>query len=459
MPFCKNPDAPDSSQPRQFTGATGEVVLMTVDPGHFHAALVQKTMKEQINPDVYIFAPEGPDVINHLQQIEKYNTRGDDPTNWVSHLYTGDDFFEKMLEEKPGNVMVVAGNNRKKTEYIRKAVEHGIHVLADKPMAIDTGDFKNLLGALKAAEEKNLLLYDIMTERFEITTILQKMFSHIPDLFGELEKGTPDNPAITKESVHHFFKYVSGEKIKRPPWFFDSAQQGEGLVDVTTHLVDLVQWECFPEKIIDYTKDINIFEATRWPTLVSPEQFMEVTRLDEIPDYLQQSISEEGLLQVYSNGSIQYEINGVVAKVSVEWKYKAPEGGGDTHYSVMRGTRSNLIIRQGQEEGYAPVLYIEPVNGVDTATFAKNLNQALETIHETYPGVEAEKNGLNWTVIIPERYGVGHEAHFGQVMDNFLQFLVEGELPAWEVPNMITKYYITTKALEMAQGNRTTDSL
>jgi hypothetical protein len=27
----------------------------------------------------------------------------------------------------------------------------------------------------------------------------------------------------------------------------------------------------------------------------------------------------------------------------------------------------------------------------------------------------------------------------------------EGKMPDWEVPNMVTKYYITTTALEMAQ--------
>ena len=51
---------------------------------------------------------------------------------------------------------------------------------------------------------------------------------------------------MTKESVHYFSKLVSGAPLKRPAWFFDTAQQGEGLVDITTHLVDLVQWACFP---------------------------------------------------------------------------------------------------------------------------------------------------------------------------------------------------------------------
>jgi hypothetical protein len=122
-----------------FTGAKGEVKLMTLDPGHFHAALVQKTMLDQIDPTVYIYAPEGPELQAHLNLIESFNNRADNPTSWESKIYTGPDFFEKMLAEKPGNVMVTAGNNAKKTEYILETVEAGINVLADKPMVITPG--------------------------------------------------------------------------------------------------------------------------------------------------------------------------------------------------------------------------------------------------------------------------------------------------------------------------------
>jgi putative ABC transport system permease protein len=65
-----------------------------------------------------------------------------------------------------------------------------------------------------------------MTERSEITTILQREFSMLPDVFGQLEKGTPENPAITKESVHHFYKYVSGSVLTRPAWFMDVLPRG-----------------------------------------------------------------------------------------------------------------------------------------------------------------------------------------------------------------------------------------
>ena len=68
--------------------------------------------------------------------------------------------------------------------------------------------------AFASAEQNGVLLYDIMTERYEITTIMQKELSQIPGVFGKQEKGTPEEPAITKESVHHFFKYVSLYYIK-----------------------------------------------------------------------------------------------------------------------------------------------------------------------------------------------------------------------------------------------------
>ena len=122
----------EKSAPK-FTGAAGEVKLMTLDPGHFHAALIQKSMYPQIDPTVYVFAPEGEDVAQHLGRIEGFNKRAESPTAWVEKVYTGVDYLEKMLAEKPGNVMMVAGNNAKKTEYIQKAVEAGINVFADKP--------------------------------------------------------------------------------------------------------------------------------------------------------------------------------------------------------------------------------------------------------------------------------------------------------------------------------------
>lgn len=430
---------------------TGEVKLITLDPGHFHAALVQKTAYPDVSNDVYVYAPGGADLDEHLKRIEGYNTRADNPTGWNEIVYTGPDFLDRMLDEKKGNVMITAGNNGKKTEYIKQTLSAGINVLADKPMAINAGDFETLKKCFSIAEQKGLLLYDIMTERFEITTLLQREFSMITAVYGEQQSGSVDAPGIVKESVHHFFKTVSGKPLIRPAWFFDADQQGEGIVDVTTHLVDLVQWELFPEQIINYQHDIELLDANHRTTDLPSEQFKEVTGLDSYPDYLQKDV-KDNVLQVYANGNIFYRICGIHAKVSVIWNYTYPEGGGDTHYSVMKGSKSHLIIEQGKEQSYKPVLYIKCME-TDVDAYEKSLQASLPVITGKYPGVGLKKTGKDtWEVVVPAEYHNGHEAHFGQVTENFLRYLKQGTLPEWEVPNMIAKYYVTTHAFELAKS-------
>ena len=425
---------------------------MTIDPGHFHAALIQKSIYDQVSPVVYVYAPDGPDVQDHMKRIEGFNKREENPTSWKIKVYTGDDFLQKMIEEQPGNVMITAGNNEKKTEYIKAAIDAGINILADKPMAINQMDFELLKEAFAAAEKNNVLLYDIMTERYEINSILQKEFSQVPEIFGELVKGTPEEPAVTKESVHHFFKYVSGNKIKRPAWFFDVTKEGDGIVDVTTHLVDLIQWECFPNQIIDYNNDIETLAARRWTTELTPGQFNTVTQLKAYPEYLQKDI-KDSILNVFCNGEIIYKIKGIHAKVSVRWNYQAPEGTGDTHFSIMRGSNANLVIRQGPEQNFKATLYIEPVDINNIDAFEQELYANFSKVTEKYPGLELKKNNSSWIVVIPDKYNIGHEAHFAEVTKKYLNFLIDGKLPEWEVPNMIAKYYITTQALELARGN------
>lgn len=438
----------------KFTGAKGEVKIMTLDPGHFHAALVQKIMYDQVSPTVHVYAPEGPDVADHLKRIEGYNTRPENPTAWKEVTYIGDDFLEKMLAEKPGNVVVISGNNQKKTQYIKACVDAGLNVFADKPMCITPEDFDLLKEAFVSAEKNGVLIYDIMTERSEITTILQKELANNKSVFGDLQLGTADDPAVISESVHHFFKYVSGNPIKRPDWYFDTRQQGEGIVDVTVHLTDLIMWASFPDKIVDYTTDIEILEAKRWPTLITLDQYKKVTHLNDLdafPDFLKGSVNADGVLECYANGSITYKLNGVVARASVTWNYQAPEGAADTRFALMRGSMCDLVIRQGKEQGYKPELYAVAAKGQDAGELESALKKAVAGMQSEWPGVEVVKEGDQWHILAPDKYRIGHEAHFGQATERFLRYLVDGKLPDWEVPNMTAKYYTTTKALQIAE--------
>lgn len=417
--------------------------IVTLDPGHFHASLVQKFMYEGVDPVVHLYAPPGDDVAEHLKRIERFNTRAENPTRWQQRNTLAPDFLEKMIAEKAGNIAVISGNNTRKTDYIARAIDADFNVLADKPMVRVPADLPRLEQAFKTAAAKKVLLYDIMTERYEITTALQRELSLMPDLFGMLVPGTPQEPAITKESVHHFAKIVAGEALKRPQWFFDVRQEGEGIVDVMTHLVDLVQWEAFPEKILS-RQDVQVSSARRWATSLTAAQFKQVTGAATFPDYLRQDV-KEGVLQVFSNGEINYQLRGIHAKVSVTWNFEAPAGTGDTHYSIMRGTKAHLVIRQGAPQQFKPVLYIEKAE-------ANAAEAAIAALQTKYPGIGLQREAEGWRVTIPAKYDVGHEAHFGQVTENFLRYLRAGQLPAWEEPNMIVKYATIMQAYELSHA-------
>ncbi|MEY3895014.1 MAG: hypothetical protein RLZZ214_533 [Verrucomicrobiota bacterium] len=425
------------------------VKLITLDPGHFHAALVQKTMVAGVDPVVHVYAPPGPDLDRHLAMIEGFNTRADSPTKWREEVHASPDYLAELLRDRPGNVVIISGNNAKKSRYILECVKAGLNVLADKPMAITPADFKRIEEAYQIAATKKLALLDIMTERYEISTMLQKEFSRFPGLFGELDKGTSENPAVTKESVHHFSKLVNGVPLQRPPWFFDPAQQGEAIVDVTTHLADLVQWECFPDQVIT-PADVVVLSAKSWKTPVTLEQFTKTTKLDAWPDYLKPLVDADGVLQTPANGEFTYTLRGVHAKVSVKWAFEAPAGAGDTHDSLMRGSKASLHIRQGAEQGYKPVLYIEPAGQPDAA-WLKALAKATEILAKRWPGVSVKDLDGKWEVVIPAEFKTGHEAHFGQVVERYLRYLQGETVPAWEVPNTLTKYHTLMEAWKMSR--------
>ena len=446
-------DAPNKS-----TESNDMVKLITLDPGHFHAALVQKTMYKDVDSVVHVYAPEGNDLQLHMDRVNGYNGRKDDPTHWKEEVYTGNDYFEKMLAEKKGNVVVLAGNNQKKTDYILRSLEAGLNVLADKPMAIDSNGFEKLKKAFETAKQNNLQLYDIMTERFEITSILQRELAMIPEIFGTLDSGTAEKPAVEMFSDHNFYKNISGSVVVRPAWFMDPSQQGQGIVDVTTHLVDLVQWECFPSQSLDYKKDITIDSAKRWPTDMTVTQFKTITKLNDVPAFIERNKQNDTLLKVWSNGEINYTIKGVHAKVTVIWKYQTVSGN-DTHYSLLKGSKADLIISQGLKEEFKTTLYISAT--AYNSEYEQMLIDKFKTIQSKYPGVELKKIteatdliGHVWEVIIPDKYKEGHESHFARVTENYLSYLKNHNMPAWEVPNMLAKYYTTTKALELSSKNK-----
>lgn len=425
--------------------------FLVLDPGHFHAALVfQRPSYEGISSEVSVYAPVGADFIDHMARVVPFNTREKNPAKWTYLIHLGPDYEQAMLKEKPGSIAVLSGRNDGKIGRIISCANAGFNVLADKPWIIDHASFALLDSALSAAEKKKVAIFDIMTERFEITTILQRRIIGDEAVFGTLEKGTPSDPAVTKKSIHHIAKTVAGKPLKRPVWFFDTAVQGEGLVDVTTHLVDLVFWTLFPDQPIDWKSDIAMSSADRWATTLTPDEFGRVTGAEAFPKDF--TLDDKGNLPYFCNGRMVFTVKGVSALVQVEWKYEAPPGGGDTHYSIVKGTKARVIVRQEKEQNYRPELYIEPAPGADRAAVGKALAACISGLAaKEFPGISVSEEKGCWRIDIPQTYRVGHEAHFGQVTEQFLKYVNGDPMPVWERPNMLAKYFVTTKALEMAK--------
>lgn len=449
---CMNRSSDTGNDKPAFTGKAGEVRLIVLSPGHFHANLLQKRSLEQVNDTVYVYAAgEDAGLKQYLSAIESFNNRDDEPTNWETIIYTGDDFLERMVSDMKGNVVVLAGNNRDKTEYILAAVNAGLNVLSDKPMAISTGDFQLLEDAYNNALAKDVFLYDMMTERYDIHNIIEKELINDSEFFGELQTGTPENPAVYMESVHHFYKEVSGAPLIRPEWYYDVEQQGEGIADVTTHLIDQLFWKCFPDMSVSFNQDIDKISSTHWATEITLPQFMKSTGAKAFPDYLQKDIDND-ILNVYANGTVNFEVDGHNAGLKVLWNWQAPEGSGDTFMSVIKGTKSILKTEQGKAQGFVKNLYVQQSEDIAGDVFEENLKKTITRLQANYPFLTYERTDTEGTYLIkiPQENREGHESHFTYVAQKFFQYLVDKDMPEWENTNTLTKYFITTKAVEGA---------
>ena len=424
---------------------------MTIDPGHFHAALVQKEMYAGVAPRADVFAPLGLDLTAHLNRIASFNHRPERPTSWELDVHASDDFFERMLRHPPGNVVILAGRNQIKIDHIRRSTEAGLHVLADKPWILKSADLPKLDSALAEADRRNLVAFDIMTERFEVTSQLQRELVNDPGTFGEIVRGSTDDPAVYMESVHYVKKLVAGSMNIRPGWFFDNTQQGEGLNDVGTHLVDLVQWTLFPDTALDYRNDVAMLGAQRWPTVISESDFRAVTNAPRFPDFLASAL-KDGRLEYYCNTLVSYALRGVHIKLNVIWDWEASPGGGDSHYAVYRGSRSRVEVRQTRADGLQPELYVVPNTAADHARVLSAVQRKTDAVKAHFPGVEVEDRRREIHVAIPGALRVGHEAHFAEVTKRFLEYLRDrSKLPAWERPSMLAKYFVTTTGTEMSR--------
>ena len=411
--------------------------LVVVDPGHFHAALVQQRRYPNVSPEAHVYAPLGPELTDYLGRIARYNAAAG--ADWRLRIHAGPDFLERFREEPAGAVAIFSGRNRGKIERIRMALDAGMHVLADKPVIIRRDDLPALAAAVDIAAAQGLVFCDLMTGRCDpIGAILQGL-ARDPDVFGEPQD-------VVVESVHHIMKEVSGRPNLRPAWYFDIEEQGEGIADIGTHLVDRVHETLFPGVALDWRSDIAVEAASRWPTMLSLDRFRAVTGESQWPEFLAPYL-KGGDFEYFCNMRAQYRVRGVGVSLETRWDWQAPPGGDDTHSAAYRGSRARLELRQGPAEGYRPELYVFTERNIAAA-----LDRRVAALQAAFPGIGLNPYENGWRVSIPAALRLGHDPKFALFAQRFLDDVDNSRsLSRWEGPNLLAKYAVCTEAVALSR--------
>src|SRR2546427_9867211 len=117
--------------------------LLFLAPGHFHAALTLRVPQARAADEVFVYAREGAELRDFLALVERFNRRSPNPTRWRPVVTTCDDPLERLVDERRGDGVVLAGKNGGKAGTIRRLHESGFPVLADKPWPVEPGGLQH----------------------------------------------------------------------------------------------------------------------------------------------------------------------------------------------------------------------------------------------------------------------------------------------------------------------------
>lgn len=415
--------------------------LSFYEPGHFHAALTLRNENPRVANDVHLYAHPGPDRESFLALVDAFNSRPDNPTRWQVRLHEAADPLATLIADRRGDVVVLAGRNASKLTTIARLHEQGFHVLADKPWLTSSAALPHLREATAGAP----LAMDIMTERHEVLARLRQRIVTNADLFGDFERDA-GRPAIEIATVHHLYKMVNCEPLRRPWWYYDADIQGDGMVDVQSHLADQVQWLVMGEEPAEWSRDVELHRARRWTTPVPIELYRDSTGEQGFPDALGDYVDGD-LLELPCNGEIELSLNGVRALLRAEWGQREAPGSGDRHPCTIRGTRCDIVVRHGQETG--PVAELDLV-AKPGKTIEEPLTDAVARWQKEFPGLGFASKGDGFRLTIPDALRTGHESHFAMVLEDFLDYIDAGRWPGWLAPGIRLRYEILAHARELA---------
>jgi len=420
--------------------------LVFLDPGHFHAALTLGDRHPQIRDDLVVHAPKGPELDDFLGLVDAFNRRRERPTAWRVDVHAGEGSLERLVAERPGDVVVLAGRNDRKLATIRRLHDAGFHVLADKPWMAGPDGLDDLRRVLAAGP----LAVEMMTGRHEITAILAARLAGDEPVFGRFADGGADEPGIEITSVHHLEKTVNGRPLRRPPWYFDVRVQGDGIADIPTHMVDQAQRlvRAASPGPADDALALELLDARTSSTPVPRALFARVTGVAEFPPELA-SVVSGAELAYRGNAQLSFRAGPVRVALDTRWELSTPPGGGDAHRSMIRGTRSVIRVEQGPATGFRRHLSVEPRGEPGPVQAA--LERALAAWSDAHPGLSLAPAARGWEVRVPPALDTGHERHFPLVLAELLALVAEGGRPARLAADTLAKYTLLAQASTLAR--------
>ena len=142
--------------------------LLFLEPGHFHATLTLREPNPRVSPEMFVYAQDGPEVREFLALVERFNARAERPTRWRPVVVTTGDPLARLIAERRGKAVVLAGRNGGKARTFRRLHEAGFHVLADTPWLVEPEDLADVRASLTGWP----LVMEIMTGRHDVAAPL-----------------------------------------------------------------------------------------------------------------------------------------------------------------------------------------------------------------------------------------------------------------------------------------------
>ena len=254
--------------------------------------------------------------------------------------------------------------------------------------------------------------------------------------------------------------------------------------------IDLIQLAVFGRERIKYNRQIQFTSARQYPAAVPEREYLRASGSAALPPALQPYRSGD-TLRLPGNGELRYVLNGVHTSVSIRHYLPgsgtapaqrespataatAPEDKAASHADAgttagmtvgttgipqalpapyrklaLQGEKATLtLVERG---GALPQLYIVPAPGTDSARFAQSLLAALGQLAPLCPGLGIEPAGTAFRVVIPAEARTALPQRIEKAASQYLDYLVQGYPPFWEVDQMLAKYYTLIRPFDESQ--------